>query len=252
MNFTAETTLSELIRARPISIEVLEDLSGSRYMNHIEDRISVFCKEEELSESLLLDRCVHLRKTEPESNWNSQPLYVLIDHLTESHREFRDKQLPAIRSLFGRQTFQPDLDGYLLKLVYQKYCTFEEDLLWHMDEEERFLFPEILRTEACYIHPDLMPDIRVGLARFLAPIQMESPEEKLKHMIAIVLDNIRERITLEPNSSLTSEAYFLVEELKTKLVAHADLESKVLFPRAIRLEKDLLARIARDESRRNP
>jgi hypothetical protein len=118
-----------------------------------------------------------------------------------------------------------------------------------MEEEERFLFPKILRTEACWLHPDLIPEVHIGLNRLLAPVMTDSPEEKLKQMISIILDNIQNQVALDPISTPAAEIHSHVQSLRNRLVAHANLETDVLYPRAIRMEKDLAARISKRPGR---
>ncbi|MDB5104927.1 MAG: regulator of cell morphosis and signaling [Fibrobacteres bacterium] len=220
-------------------------------MDYVGERISDFCTHENLPESRLLESVSRLKSLDPVTEWNARPLYHLVDYLTENHRKFREQELPALRNLFARQAIPSTLDGYLFKLISQKYDAFEEDFLAHMEDEEEFLFPRILKTEACVAHPDLSPDLLGGSYLFFQSLHLEAPEERLKHMAALILEDIRDRVILEPVASRMSEIYTKMDNLKSELLIHAGLESKYLFPRARSLEKDLVSRLERKQPRQH-
>jgi iron-sulfur cluster repair protein YtfE (RIC family) len=239
MHLSGDTTLTQLLRSRPRYAEVLEALTNGEYMSHTKDRLADFCKKANLPMAELIDRCECLESTPPSGDWSVGPLCHLIDFLTEEHRVFREVCLPAIRKAFAEREIPPTMDGFLFKLIHQKYLAFEEDLLWHMDEEETFLFPKILKLEACLKHPELFPKSGEGLFRLLEPIHLESPEEKLTHMIGIIIEDIWDRASAEPAVSLLTDIYSKVILLKERLTAHAKLETEILVPRSTLLERDV-------------
>lgn len=242
MNFYAAMSIGNVLRLRPIAVEILEELTGGRYVNQLESTLSQFCKVEEISEEMLLEKLNHLGPSKIDKDWKGTSLYYLVDYLTEQHREFREVDLPLIRELFSKKTKTPNLTGYLFRSIFQKYCAFEEELLWHITKEEDFLFPKILKTEAYLKYRDLLPDTTFRLSNLFGPTPAELPGEKLMHMLSIILNNIWDQLSLGPDAFLNSDIYSKLETLKDKLVAHENVETNVLFPLSIEIETALIAR----------
>ena len=235
-------TIRQMFRTRPIVIGTLEEIAGSRCWFHQDDSISEFCRLLDLDAAALMGRLLELPPTPERSDWKSIPLYHLADHLTENHHHFRSHHLQAVQLIFDSPDFQSRAHAKILAPIHAEFESFKQNFLWHMDEEEGFLFPKALRTEACVRHGDLYPEVFKGSVRMYSSSQIHSPEETFKHMLESLIIRVRALVEGNVRASRIGEAIHSLKAFQSKLIVHIGLESEILFPRAIALEEHLKKR----------
>ena len=239
MSITINSTLREILRVRPLAIRVLEEDSGHKCWLHLDLPLAAFCDKLGLDSGSLLIRLANLPAVLPDTAWVSKPLYHLIDHLTSGHREFRERDLPSIAALFDTNPLPAYPQGYVVKLLMQEFDYFREEFLRHMDEEETFLFPKIMRNEACFRHPEMGPEIHKGSVNLYLTLENHKPENEFKRMITSVREKLRNQMPDESVAALAAKLQSALESFESRLIEHADLETSVLFPLAGRLEQEL-------------
>ena len=124
--------------------------------------------------------------------------------------------------------------------IHQLVESINEELILHMMKEEKILFP--------YIHELILArdgDASVYRSQFRTvtnPIHMMEMEHEI---VGEALSKIRE---LSNNYTLPVDAcasyrflYQLLQEFEEDLHLHVHLENNILFPKAIELEKQILA-----------
>jgi iron-sulfur cluster repair protein YtfE (RIC family) len=177
-------------------------------------------------------------------DWNGLPLYVLIDHLTANHRDYRRRDLPDIHRLLESlrlelPSYQEAVTGLLSELT-----AFRQEFAWHMEEEEEFLFPKILRTEASLRHPDLYPEIFKGSVSMFTQTQIHNPEETFHGLVADIFLRLRAAVSDARQHPLIKETLGAIRVFESRLRAHTYVEAEILFPRALVMEAQLLQRAA--------
>ena len=240
MNIESGTTLRNLIRFRPLAVETLEEYAGYRVWRQLDDSLEAFSESLGINLAAVLLQLGRLPPGPDHANWDEIPLYRLVDHLTAEHREFRERSMQEIRHLLYRHDVPPYPGGYLLKAIYQEFHVFEKSFLWHMTEEEDFLFPKILRIEACIRHPGLYPEIFKGTVGSYPLSELHAPEAGFRRMLVDVREKVRVKDPAAESAARGIEA--LLETLDSRIAAHARLEIDVLLPRALGLERELAAR----------
>jgi regulator of cell morphogenesis and NO signaling len=236
-------TIRQLFRTRPLAIELFEEIAGYRCWAHLDDLVSDFCAKLDLNDESLRQRVLELPPSLEKQNWNKVPLYHLVDHLIENHHHFRSFHIQAIQLLFDSADFQSRPQAKILAPIRAEFDAFKQDFLWHMEEEEGFLFPKILRTEACMRHRELYPEIFKGSVSMYSSAQIHSPEETFKHMLESLIQKVRVLADEDFPGSGIAEAIRTLKAFQAELIAHIGLESEILFPRAIRLENELKKRM---------
>jgi iron-sulfur cluster repair protein YtfE (RIC family) len=239
MNITINSTLREILRARPLAIRVLEGDSGHKCWEHLDLPLAAFCEKLGLDSGSLFLRVNNLPAVPPDTDWPAKPLYHLIDHLTRGHREFRDQDLPSIAGILATGHLPAYPQGYVVKLLVQEFEYFRDEFLKHMDEEETFLFPKIMRNEACFRHPQMGPEIHKGSVNLYLRLENHKPENEFKRMLTSIRDKLRNQMVDESVQALAAKLQSALESFESRLVEHADLETNVLFPLAGRLEQEL-------------
>jgi iron-sulfur cluster repair protein YtfE (RIC family) len=180
-----------------------------------------------------------------DEEWLAGPVQRLIDHLTETHREFRERDLPSIERGMECLLAEPGLASEALRSALPDFRTFRRDFHYHMEEEEAFLFPKILRTEASLRHPEAYPEVFKGSVSAFTEEMAHFPEEEFTALMEALERSLRASAQTVPPPGPAWEA--LLAEMSgcaAKLKAHARLESGILFRKAAEMERELRKRNA--------
>lgn len=248
MDTQSDLTIRQWLRKRPATVRLFEDLAAHAAWNHLDDSLTTFCR---LFSLQVVDVRHQLIGTVPVSgheDWLEKPLYRLIDQLTLNHKDFREKDLPRIEHHLSMVKLELGLAVALAEKAHADFLSFRQEFTWHMDEEEAFLFPKILRTEACLRHPELYPEVYKGSVRMFPPEQMRMPEEAFREMLGELVAKIQ---ALPVNPLHAAHMQSLLADLLAygaKLKAHTYLESEILFRRAYGMEEALLKRAAKAQA----
>lgn len=239
MIYSSSQTIRQILRQRPMAVEVFESEFGALFWARMDAALAEVCGETDADVSAVMARISELAIPPVDTDWAAKPIHWLVDHLTVEHAEFRERDLPAIESLLNEEKLPAYPDGYIVKLLLQEFRHFQADFLRHMAEEEEFLFPKILRNEACFRHPELGPEIHRGSVNLYLKFETHKPEDEFKRMIVSIREKLRLQHLDRPASGIASRAEAGLEAFSARLMAHADLETEILFPRAGRLEQEL-------------
>jgi iron-sulfur cluster repair protein YtfE (RIC family) len=235
--FDLSTPIGRIIRLRPAALTILEPESQYGCWSRLDDSLARFCAAYRKDPSDLLARLLGMPPVPADTDWAAVPLYRLIDHLTQNHREFREKDMPSIDALLETQRLPAYPDGYVVKLLLQEFRHFRKEFLKHMDEEEAFLFPIILRDEARSRHPGLEVGDFQASANLYLRMETHTPEAEFKRMITSIQEKLRHQLMHRPAAELAAKVQEALDGFAVKLKAHADLEEDVLSPRAVRLKR---------------
>ena len=239
MNITHEGTLRQIIRNRPLSIAILEMESAYQCWERLDETLSEFCRQSNLDFDALAKLLDSLPVVASDTGWNVKPMYHLVDHLTQNHRDFRVRDMPSIVAMLREQSLPQGSDGYAADLLGKEFATFQKEFIKHMEEEETFLFPKIIRNEACFRHPELSPEVYKGSVNLFLKMETYKPELEFKRKIASIREKVRKQMLQVPAAEFSPKTQASLGSFEARLIAHADLETNTLFPRAGRLEQEL-------------
>lgn len=244
MNPIETLTLREMIRSRPLGVGILEELTGGAFWGHLDANVAAYCRENKLDLKDLHHHFAGLPANLERQDWREIPIYFLVDHLTANHRDFRRHDLPDIHRLLEslRQELpqgQDEMDGLI-----SEFKAFRRDFNWHMEEEEEFIFPKILRTEASLRHPDMYPEVFKGSIKMFLQVQLHDPEETYHELVSSLAVRLRGIISDVSQLPLVKDALAALQAYEARLRAHTYIEAEILFPRAVAMEDSLLRRNA--------
>jgi len=238
-------TLRQWLRKRPNSVAVFEDLGGESFWGHLDDTVDGFCREFKLDSGKVRDRLAATEPAAAQEAWLSAPLYRIIDHLTENHEAFREHDFPRIEHVLGVLRWELGLESAPAEAALSDFHWFRQELQIHMEEEEEFLFPKMLRTEACLHHPDLYPEVFKGSVAIYPQVQMHFPEEAFLEMLTSLTLKVRILPYAHTHGRHLEEILSEILSLGTRLKAHTSLEAEILFRRAAAMEAELWKRSAK-------
>jgi regulator of cell morphogenesis and NO signaling len=239
MLFSGTTTLAKLLQIRPAVVELLE-ATGRPFWPHLDLSLEVFLHDAGINPTEFIKKAIHLPVPNANAKFDQEPLYRLLDYLTANHREFQAKDLPEIDHLLDVHNIPSYPDSYVIRLVYQAFKPFQETFQEHMLEEENHVFPRILWLEACVRTPTLQPFLHRGSVGIFAAAQNHTTEEEIKRMVVDIREKVRNQRVQETTTTVIQDLYERLEKFERRLSVHAALETDILFPRAVEIEKDLL------------
>jgi iron-sulfur cluster repair protein YtfE (RIC family) len=238
-------TLREILRARPAAVATLEDSAGQDFWNHLDTRLTDYGQAIGIPEPRLSAGISAAARPLATDDFAAKPLWYLVEFLTENHRDFRSKDLPELQRLFDllRLEFAQEpraIDGFV-----DEFTDFRRELAWHLDEEEEFLFPKALRTEASLRHPELYPEVFKGSVTMFPRTHLRIPEENFRQMLAELDRKFHGLITDLRQLPIVRRILEAMQAFSAKLKTHTYLEADILFPRVAEMETELLHRNGR-------
>ena len=161
----------------------------------------------------------------------------LIGYILFTHHAYLDKELPHLADLLGEAI---EIDGpnhpELLEIL-GPFKEFRESTEWHMREEEKNLFPFFLLLVA----PQQSPAMHLEGVENLTQLFKNEERE-----IELDLERVREKTRSYHVPEGVSQAYknlfYDLNRMEFELRRHMYVENKILFPKVLNREKELLTR----------
>lgn len=234
---TESAALGDLLRLRPLGILVLEKWDLDPWPR-MESSLASACAESGLPADRIASEIAGLAIPPRGSDWDRLPCAYLLDFLTEDHRLFLRADFPAILRMLdlaeesGAGSWGSRWQGR------RRMREFASLLADHIAEEESAVFPGILEGEYRLRHPDR--ESRFDPARDFA-----QPLRYAEEGITPAVGQWSRELTVlasppgSPPALVSLNA--LIRELETGIRAHARLESRYLYPRALSIRDALIA-----------
>lgn len=179
------------------------------------------------------------KDSEPVQNYNEWDPGFLADYIVQKHHRYVSRQIPVLTEL-AQKTTQAHSDKHSeLKDVNALLNTLLSELESHMQKEERVLFPYIKQLQACR---DLgtAPEKPVFETVEMPINIMEMEHESAGELFADI--RLLSRDYTIPEDACNTYRYFYtaLAEFEADLNTHIHLENNILFPKSVRMEKELL------------
>ena len=188
----------------------------------------------ELYESM---RVIQLSSSINFSSWN---IDFLIDYITNVHHTYLTVNFPEICETIDRFTSGHAEKYPHLKALASTVCALRDEILPHIEEENQIIFPYIKQIVHAYESREPYAALLVRTLRKPVENLMHHEHEYIRkylHKIRQLTDNYTPP---SPSCVTHKVAFFKLKELDGDLVQHIHLENNILFPKAIRMEKELL------------
>ncbi|WP_338768154.1 hemerythrin domain-containing protein [Bernardetia sp. ABR2-2B] len=221
---------------------------GIDFYNHRHQTLAQSCAEKGIDATLLikqLEEAVSKKKDAYSSkvinqNISHYPVELVIDYLKHSHRIFMRRSLPYMSKLVD------DCDSSRFENKYKSiiedlkiaFPLFAEDFIHHIFEEEDSLFDYISLLDNAFYEKIPMTKVfypmqEHSISRFLRQHQQDDDEMK---GIRELTQNYK---TSKDTPLLIKVLYSELKDFEEELQLHADIENRVLLPKALKLELKL-------------
>ena len=235
-NLSHQTPVRALLKIRPMSIGVM-DKRNIRFWNSLDKPLDSVLTQEAIGD--FLEEVAFLQSPASDTDWSAMPLYVLVEYLTRAHRSFVVQDMADIAHLFDIHALpdSPEAEELRkLQTAFQEFSRYFENML---DEEENYLFPRILRYEACLRDSRVHPEFHKGsLQSYLAMRLTQGSRNSFRALEDLAGDILRHSDS-HPSSFAAGELLELSERFRSKLNAHGELEARALLPVAREMERSL-------------
>jgi len=237
---TPQSTLRSIALAQPAAIRVFERFhldyccGGNR-------PLSEACAQKSIDLGEVLDALADAtRAPKPARDLTQATPSELIRHIVQTHHAYVRAELPRLLPLAERVAAKHGPNHPEVIQIEQQLCQLAGDLLFHLDKEEKILFPYIEGLE--------LSRNRGASAPKACFATIESPIQSMLHdheAAGALLDEMR---TASKNFAPPADAcptfvglYDGLDAFEKDLHRHVHLENNLLFPRAIELDREVLA-----------
>jgi regulator of cell morphogenesis and NO signaling len=176
--------------------------------------------------------------TTSENDFQNWGLGFLSDYIINTHHRYVTENTQFIREIAQKVARVHGERHPELVKVADLFDRIGNDLTLHMVKEEKILFPFIKELAQVYNSGGMLPSANFG--KISVPIQiMDSEHEQVGgdfETIRTITSNYQ--LPVDACSSYTI-LFKKLEEYENDLHRHVHLESNILFPKAIQLEKEL-------------
>lgn len=231
-----QMAVRSLIKARPLAVGLM-DKRNVRFWDALDRPVGEVVRRDVLDD--FLDEISYVRVPAQDTDWLAMPMYWLTDYLTESHRDFHLQDISDIGHILDIHTIADSEESEGLRSIQKAFQEFTKELQIHVDEEESFLFPKILRYEACLRDSRVHPEFHRGSIQSYMAIRLTQEEKRLFGACDVLTDKVRRHAKAHADSATAVELLSMLDRLREKLIDHGDLENRILFPTAREMEKNL-------------
>jgi len=166
----------------------------------------------------------------------------LTDYIVNVHHQYLKRALPETKGNLARFVeSHRDKFSYLPRLL-EIFIGVSNYTLPHLQEEETIIFPYIRQISHAYLSKESYAALLVRTLRKPVENVMNHENESLNSLLS-QMRQLTDDYT-PPDRACTSHrvVFSKLLEIDNDMVQHLYLENEVLFPKAIAMEKELLAR----------
>lgn len=196
------------------------------------------CSNKKLNPEKIYEELEALPRNEGSSiDFSSWPLDLLTDYIEKTHHRYVEEKTPVLQAFLDKLC---KVHGGKHPELFEINALFNEsahDLAAHMKKEELILFPFVKNMMKAKISGQPFPQPAFGT--------VENPIHMMEHEHTAEGDRFRKiaEITdeyLPPADACNTYkvAFAMLQDFENDLHKHIHLENNILFPKAIRLEKE--------------
>ena len=243
--FKSSEKISALVSRNYVYAAVLHYF-GIDFYNHSHKTLAQTCRERGIDATILikhLEEAVHRNQTKSKifnQNISHYPVELIIDYLKNAHRIFMRRSLPYMAKLVNDCDSKGFEEQYKIVIEDLKiaFPLFAEDFIHHIFEEESSLFDYITLLDNAFYGKIPMTKVfypmkEHSISRFLRQHQQDDDEMK---GIRELTNNYK---IDEETPLLIKVLYSELKDFETELKIHADVENRILLPKALKLELKL-------------
>ncbi len=230
---TPDSVIQDVLRLRPRLADNLVALGREPWERPRATLVEVFRNRHTAEKFVAMAADVPIPPSD--SPWNELPPSHLADHLTQNHREFAHVTIPDLLGFFGEwDSLDPEIAD-----VHEDFEAFVRRLQAEIDYEETQFFPRVLRYDACLHDPAVNPEFNGGSLRVAVAYRRSHAPDLHPNRLGSLIDRLQDTQALQNGDTWAELLVARLEDFRTQFEEHERLETEVLFPLALEMEKTL-------------
>lgn len=205
--------------------------------------VNEVCESKNISADELLAKLsdVSNQSSDQNINYKSWDLDLLADYIEKKHHRYVEKTIPVLRQFLEKLCKVHGATHPELFDINEQFNISAGELTIHMKKEELILFPNIKKMIALKNGPDQELNPEAGSVQ--NPINMMMEEHSAEGDRFSKISELSNNYTAPADGCTTyNVAFEMLKEFEADLHMHIHLENNILFPGAIKLEKELSAK----------
>lgn len=190
-----------------------------------------------VDELRMASRTVFVPNSVRYSEWKTD---FLVDYIVNVHHNYLTKTLPVVQSGLEEFTEEHAKENPELVSIVKAFKQMADELLPHLEEEEKFIFPYIRQVAHAYEEKDAFASLFVRTLRKPLDSFMQKEHTNTTRQLNKMRDLTNNYQAPEDSCLQHRVVFSMLKEIDNDLVQHVYLENDVLFPRVIEMEKELL------------
>ena len=166
-------------------------------------------------------------------------LGTVVKYLTGTHAYYLETALPQVEENIFMLLGQSSLSEKEIHLVTDFFNDYKADFLDHISREDQEVLPYILELEEQAARPEPDPSFIRKLHHYSIR-EFEQEHERLETSLENLSKLIIKYLPPFEDVRLCNQVLYDLSALVKDLVDHANMEDKVLIPRVVELEQQLL------------
>jgi regulator of cell morphogenesis and NO signaling len=172
--------------------------------------------------------------------FNDWPIDFLIDYIEYVHHHYLRDNLSIIEELLSRFVHSQNSKYNSFSELMDYFAGLKTDLLPHLEKEEKIIFPYIKQVAHAYASKESYASLFIRTLRKPLEQVMHHEDEKLAQYIHR-FRKLTNNYSCPIHASIAQRVCFAkLKELDNDLTQHMHLENNILFPKAIKMEEELL------------
>lgn len=196
--------------------------------------ISEVCNKQNIDEDKLLNELNRISESsgDEDIDFNAWDLDLLADYIEKKHHRYVRNRIPELKAYLNKIAKVHGERHPELHQVESLFTGSAEDLLQHMEKEEKILFPIVREIS------EQAGTARTDQKSVVAPIKVMMEEhdnegERFRQIAALTDD-----YTPPQDACTTYEVAFkMLSEFEADLHKHIHLENNILFPKVLETDK---------------
>lgn len=240
MQFTLQTKLADIIHANYLLLPVFNRFGIQLGFGDI--TVEEMCKTKSLNAEffLVIINSFHDHNFFPQDRLQRFNLKLIIEYIKKSHSYYLDIKIPQIEHLIHVLSTKSEAGlKDQVNLIKKFFAEYKEEIVAHIQEEENNIFPYVLTIGNAFAegkvnesHKQLIK----GNSIAIFAEEHSNIEDKLYDLKNIIIKYLPPVKDSSVSNALLTELF----RLETDLNDHARIEDKVLIPKVLQIEQEIL------------
>jgi len=238
MQVQKDNKIGEIVAANFRAAQIFESF-GLDFCCGGKKSISDACKEKELNPEKVISELSKIDEKQANlqrfEKWEAD---FLIDYIINNHHQYVVYSIPAIENHLQKLASKHGEKHHELVEIQEIFSALKDELLNHMQKEEKMLFPYIKKLKLAVDNSHAIPLAPFGAVE--NPLRvLESEHESAGKMMSDINKLSSGYKPPEDACGTYRVLYNELNEFENDLHMHIHLENNILFPKALELESKL-------------